>query len=291
ACLGAGNYGAVCQAVDISSGEQVAVKRVPRGHCSEMAVKDETSILRELSGSAPHRNIIGLKGVYADAGAWYIVMELARGRELYERLVTQGMLTQAQARAVLHQLACAVAHLHAHATVHADIKPENVLLHEEEEDNAAASAEQRCGDGGSGSSGGSGLSVKLVDFGSAFRVGTGPPKRKEWSYTAVYSPPEVVAGTAEASAAGDVWALGVVAYILLLGVHPFDPSGDTCEAEVLRRVVSAEPDYDDPAWDLIDAGAKDLVQGALNKDPALRPTAAQLLAHPWVAAAAAACTE
>ncbi|KAG5192375.1 kinase-like domain-containing protein [Tribonema minus] len=258
-CLGGGNYGSVFKAVDQATGELVAVKRVPKSKSSEAAIQDETSILQ----ATAHKNIIQLRAVGGDQSSWYIVMELARGVELYDRLVTRGMLSQAQSSALLKQLLDALVYLHRCGITHGDIKPENIIVNDDDDSNG-------------------GLTVKLADFGSAFRTRAGVPRRKDYTTTAAYSPPEVVSGAAAATEAADVFSLGVVAYILLTGRHPFDPSGDASEEDVLARIVSDEPDFSDAAWGDVDAAARDLVRRALSKAPSARPTASAMLAHPWV---------
>lgn len=283
--LGSGNYGSVHRGVDRASGQEVAIKQVPRDKTSEEAILDETSILT----AAKHKNIIQLRGVFSDQQSWFIVMELAQGGELYERLVQHGMLSEKQAASVMRQLTEAVVYLHGQSIVHGDIKPENMLVVEAQTAPATnssantptAAAEQP-------------LTVKLADFGSAFRLKSNSNSSSSSDnshsssscsarrdYTAAYSPPEVIAGTQDMSKASDVWALGIVMYILCTGRHPYDASGESTEAEIQAAVVSVEPDFE-TGWENVSVEAKELVKQALSKAPELRPTADDMLAHPWV---------
>ncbi|CAM9237529.1 unnamed protein product, partial [Chrysoparadoxa australica] len=186
--IGVGSLGRVSQGTDKETGEQVAIKTVKRDSTSEENIAGEVDVMQEV-GKHPH--IVGLKGVYADDMGWHIVMELAQGGELYERLVNEGMLSEGDSRCVMKQIASAAAHLHEKGIVHLDIKPENIML-----------AHSSVG----------APSVMLTDFGSAFRVREGSPECKH--YTAAYSPPEVIRGD-NISEKADVWALGVIMYILL----------------------------------------------------------------------------
>jgi calcium/calmodulin-dependent protein kinase I len=259
--LGAGANACVYRGVDNETGESVAIKQMARLRTSETAVRDETSILAE----AVHDNIIQLRGCYADDSNFYLVMELAAGGELYEKLCREGMLTESTAKLVMQQVLQAVSYLHSRSIVHADLKPENLLIT---------------------SSPGEELKVKIADFGSAHSLLRGSSEKRK-DYTACYIPPELITGAAaEVTTAADVWALGVVMYILLRGCHPFDLLGCASEADVMRAVVETEPDFSGEQWAGVSASAKALVQRAMSKDAALRPTAAEMLADPWLTSVA-----
>ena len=157
-----------------------------------------------------------------DGKASFLVMEMATGGELFDRLVQRGPYSEAQAAGMLREIVDAVAYCHANGVVHFDLKPENILL--------ASPAADDC-------------DVRLVDFGSARRVaslederaiakqllGSGP--------TVAYSAPEVLAGHG-ASARADVFSLGVIMHLLLFGAHPFDPRNDADNETVERRILS-----------------------------------------------------
>jgi serine/threonine protein kinase len=261
--LGAGANACVWRGIDNETGESVAIKQLARARTTETAVRDETTILAE----AIHDNIIQLRGCYADDSNFYLVMELAAGGELYEKLCREGMLTEPTAKSVMQQVLQAVSFLHSRSIVHADLKPENLLI---------------C------SQPGEELQVKLADFGSAYSLRRGSSEKRK-DYTACYIPPELITGAAaEVTTAADVWALGVVMYILLRGCHPFDVHGCASEADVMRAVVETEPDFSGERWAGVSASAKALVQRAMSKDAALRPTAAEMLADPWLTSVATA---
>ncbi|CAM9853234.1 unnamed protein product [Ectocarpus fasciculatus] len=253
--LGRGQFGTVTTATDKATGEVVAVKCVPRSEASEAHFREETDVHREV---ASHPNVVGLKGIYADEDCWYLVMELAEGGELFDRLTTEGLaLDDGEVRSLLRDTAEAIAFLHEHSIVHGDVKPENMLLTA-----AATSADN----------------VLLADFGSSFRVrggGRGHKKMKE--YTIAYSAPEVVENSAEVDQKADVWSLGVIAYVLVVGHHPFDPTSEADDEEITESILHAEPD-----WDGVEQKAATLIRRMLSRNPEDRPSAREVLQNSWL---------
>lgn len=150
-----------------------------------------------------------------------------------------------------------VAHLHSNGVVHRDIKPENLVL---------ASAESES-------------SLKLIDFGAAALVeqgGSVAGKAGTWTYWS----PEQVKGLPHDQAV-DMWALGVVLYILLSGRHPFETVSSS-QGQVLDSILSASFTCDTPEWTGVSNGAREVVRGLLESDPRRRLTAQQMLSHPWI---------
>eukprot|EP00612_Vaucheria_litorea_P003774 CAMPEP_0171461772 /NCGR_PEP_ID=MMETSP0945-20130129/6083_1 /TAXON_ID=109269 /ORGANISM="Vaucheria litorea, Strain CCMP2940" /LENGTH=301 /DNA_ID=CAMNT_0011988179 /DNA_START=112 /DNA_END=1017 /DNA_ORIENTATION=+ len=252
--LGAGNYGTVYKAFDRFTGEDIAIKTVFRNRMSDLSVKDEALIM----ASAKHPNIVGLRDVLKDNNSWHIVMDLAKGSELYDRLVKRGLMKRETTVKVMKQLIEAVAYLHNNDIVHGDIKPENCILDETE---------------------GCDPFLKLADFGSAFFVGDVDAKNKD--YTVSYSPPEVVSRRGLMSPSGDIWSLGIMACILLTGSHPFDYDDEASEELLADRIVNDRPFFN-RSWNAVDEQAKCIILRALSKNPALRPTAEEMLSCPWI---------
>ena len=152
--LGVGGHGVVFPGVNKSSGEIMAIKQVSKKHLPPEAlkrlgkrVKEEATLLRV---AGEHRSVCSYKELFEGDDAWYIVTELARGGELFDRLVERGAYSPAGAAGVMRELVDAVAYLHQMGIAHLDLKPENVLLKSDETDAS---------------------DVRLVDFGSARFVG------------------------------------------------------------------------------------------------------------------------
>jgi len=156
---------------------------------------------------------------------------------------------------------------------HLDLKPENVLLASDESDASE---------------------IRLVDFGSAAYISERTRRPSDGGgATPAYAAPEVLRGVAFAEKA-DVWSLGVILYLLLTGTHPFDAQNDADDAEVTRRILAGASEtgaFAGPAWARVPAAARELLTLLLSTDPDARPSAAEMLAHPWICDPEAACGE
>ncbi|CAN0177033.1 unnamed protein product [Scytosiphon promiscuus] len=294
ATLGEGQFGTVSTATDKATGEVVAVKCVPRSKASEAHFRQEADVHREV---ANHPNVVGLKGIFADEDNFYMVMELAAGGELFERLTTEGQeLEEREVLSLLRDTANAIAYLHDHSIVHGDVKPENMLLTAPATAAAAAaagithhSAGLGAGTGRPSSSGGyaspkESHAVLLADFGSSFRVrrsggdgGGGDAKSTVKEYTVAYSAPEVVENSPAVDQKADVWSLGVIAYVMVKGHHPFDPTSDADDDEIADNILN-----DDPDWDGLEPKAATLIRQMLSRDPKDRPSAREVLQNSWL---------
>ncbi|CAM9190438.1 unnamed protein product [Choristocarpus tenellus] len=243
-----------------------------------------------------------------------MVMELASGGELYDRLtMKEGMLGDQEVRGLVREVAAAVAHLHDRGIVHFDIKPENILLGQPgsatlcettelgEEGKGGKSglvddetvcdeivcegvvSESSLGDGEGEECSCLGVvrrpsvgKVLLTDFGSSFRMNGNSGRQAQKDYTAAYSAPEVISsGVVDQKA--DVWSLGVIAYIMVKGTHPFDPTSQAGREEIEANVKQAKPD-----WEGVEPRAAALLCRMLALNPADRPTAREVLNSPWL---------
>lgn len=256
--LGSGANGQVMLAQHRRTGEEVAVKAVRRHTGAQRAMHEELAMLRECK---THPNIVHLREDELhendSSDTLYVVMELARGGELWHHLVQHGLLGPVETARVIRDITSAVAYCHNRGILHLDVKPENVLLDER------------------------GRAI-LSDFGSAVHLGPGGlPVDSKILYTACYSPPEVITGVGVDEKA-DVWALGVLSYVLLRGLHPFDRDGDASEDTIIGRILSQEPELSGPGWQSVDPEAVELLSRMLSKNPAERPAAAEVLNSPWL---------
>jgi len=269
--LGVGGHGVVFPGVNKSSGEIMAIKQVSKKHLPPEAlkrlakrVKEEATLLRV---AGEHGSVCSYKELFEGDDAWYIVTELARGGELFDRLVERGAYSPVGAAGVMRELVDAVAYLHQMGIAHLDLKPENVLLKSDESDAS---------------------DVRLVDFGSARFVGPNDvgeiTTKGAAGATPAYAAPEVLRGDAF-DASADLWSLGVILYLLLTGTHPFDARNDADDAEVTRRVLAGADNagaFRGPAWARVPSAARPLVKRLLANEPKDRPAAAEVLAHAWL---------
>jgi len=258
--IGKGGFSVVYKAKKIEGGEEFAVKCIKK----KMVEGDDIKLLRreiQIMKQLSHDNILKLFEVYEDDDSFYLVMELVKGKELFDKIVDRGMYSERDAARIIHQVVSAVDYLHENGIAHRDLKPENLLS---------------SGDGES-------EVVKIADFGFSKNFGEDGEKLMTSCGSPGYVAPEIL--TAESyDKSVDMWSVGVIIYILLSGYPPF--YADSAPA-LFKKIMEVKYDFDDSVWDDISDSAKNLIQNLLVKDPAKRFTAKQCLAHPWVAGTAA----
>lgn len=250
--LGDGNFAQVFQCVRRDTGMEYALKIIDKDKCKgkEQMIANEVAILRRVQ----HRNIVRLVEEFDFDSELYLVMELVKGGDLFDAIAAATKFSEAEAGELVRHLASALAYLHALRIVHRDIKPENLLVG------------QRC--------------LKLADFGLA--VETPPAGEHLFTVcgTPTYVAPEILAETGYGLQV-DVWAMGVIMYILLCGFPPF-VSQSSNQDELFDQILSGRFEFMAPYWDDISASAKELIQGMLQVDVNERFSAEQVLRHPWL---------
>ncbi|SCV04888.1 LANO_0G13630g1_1 [Lachancea nothofagi CBS 11611] len=257
--LGAGSFGVVRQARKVSSGENVAVKillkKALKGKDVQLQMLyDELSILQRLD----HPNIVKFKDWFESRDKFYIVTQLATGGELFDRILKQGKFTEGDAANIIHQILNAVEYLHSRNIVHRDLKPENLLYLTTDADSP----------------------LVLGDFGIAKELNSDDELIHKAAGSMGYVAPEVVTTDGHGKPC-DIWSLGVVTYTLLCGYSPFvaeSVEGFLDECTAGRYPVT----FHKPYWSSISDEAKDFILNALTVDPHHRPTASELLRHPWI---------
>lgn len=253
--VGEGMNGKVRLANDLITDETVAIKTVPRlGRDNEdMFLAREVKIMLSMS----HPNIVRTFDVFVRRKRIHFVMEYVPGGELFDLIAEHTNFTEAHAASVMHDLLSAIAYLHANGIAHRDVKLENLLCMRTTWP----------------------LHVKLADFGFANYIRSDRDNLlSSFVGTPYYIAPEMLRGKGHGRPV-DVWACGVVMYILLSGKFPFGGNG---EKEYYARVLSTDAYFPAKEWDHVSASAKHLVRGMLDKDPSKRLTAEQCLNHPWL---------
>ncbi|XP_046845431.1 calcium/calmodulin-dependent protein kinase type II subunit alpha-like isoform X1 [Xenia sp. Carnegie-2017] len=186
----------------------------------------------------------------------YLVFDLVTGGELFEDIVAREYYSEADASHCIQQILESVQHCHNLGVVHRDLKPENLLL-ESKEKNAI---------------------VKLADFGLAIEVDTNKFGWYGFAGTPGYLSPEVLKKDNYGTAV-DVWACGVILYILLVGYPPF---WDEDQHKLYNQIKSGVYDYPSPEWDTVTTEAKTLIDKMLTVNPEKRITASEALKDPWI---------
>jgi calcium/calmodulin-dependent protein kinase I len=259
--LGSGYFGTVVLVTDKSKlikadneSRCFAAKCVNRAKLTydeELQVRSEVAILTQIHQKHPY--IVNLYDFYDEPTHFYLVLELMRGGELFDRIKRKEKYFEKDARVVVRTLASALSFLHNLDIVHRDLKPENILMESE----------------------GSKSRIKIADFGFARKVGKGCVTA---CGTPNYVAPEIVDGSVYGMTV-DVWALGVITYILLGGFPPFH---DENRPKLFRRIRQGEYSFPDPYFRLVSFQAQDFIRKCLTVDVKQRITAEEILEHPWV---------
>ncbi|XP_075892610.1 serine/threonine-protein kinase DCLK1-like isoform X3 [Nelusetta ayraudi] len=252
--LGDGNFAVVRECMERSTGREYALKIINKDKCrgKEHMIQSEVSLLRRVK----HPNIVLLIEEIDTQNDLYLVMELVKGGDLFDAITSSNKYTERDASSMLFNLASAIKYLHSLNIVHRDIKPENLLVYEHVDGSKT---------------------LKLGDFGLATVV-NGPLFTV--CGTPTYVAPEIITETGYGLKV-DVWAAGVITYILLCGFPPFRSSGDDQEA-LFEQILKGQFDFPSPYWDNVSDTAKALITVMLQVEAEQRFTAMQVLDHPWV---------
>lgn len=123
--IGEGSFGAVYQAQDKKTGEQVAVKKISKRATDDESFQREMDALLHIRKHGGHPNICGLRANYDQGDYYYLVLDLVSGGEMFDHLCNHGAYSEADAARMIREVASALAFLHGLNTVHGDLKPEN----------------------------------------------------------------------------------------------------------------------------------------------------------------------
>jgi len=277
--LGTGNFAKVIQAScrrdmpehGLRAGSQVAIKIIKKpSNMTPAAVsmlRSELAIMRSVN----HPNVVRLYEACETPQKLYLVMQLCTGGELFDRIVNMGRYSEEDARYFTFKLLNAVLYLHDKHICHRDLKPENILLTSDTDE----------------------AELCITDFGLG-KIMASAPEGLTWRDVALrtrcgtpgYAAPEVISATGAAAGERryglecDMWAVGVIVYILLSACPPFAAADD---AKLQAKICAGEaPAFPDKYWANISDGAKDFIRGLLVVDPTKRMTAIEALQHPWV---------
>ena len=252
--LGSGSFGSVRLAIHILTGQERAIKSVKKSKIAQNPNEKsqflaEIDILRQID----HPNVLKIFEFYEDANNYHLVTELVKGGELFEFIVSSGVLSESIAAHFLRQILIAVNYCHQIGIAHRDLKPENLLL----EKRSPYS------------------NLKVIDFGASALYSDCKTLNSRFG-TSYYIAPEVLKRSYNEKC--DIWSCGVILYILLSGKPPFGGKNDK---EILARVSKGTYNFKGTTWDSVSDAAKDLIKRMLEFNPALRISAEDALKDPW----------
>jgi len=193
-----------------------------------------------------------------DSSTIYLIMELIKGSDLFDVGDILGNVRHSSVAAVLLPILSALSYLHSRGIVHHDIKPENIIV-----DYVSNT-------------------VKLTDFGSAKLIS----KSTEGAVggTLNYMAPEVLMNMRGArnitDKSVDIWSIGILAYQLISGLHPFD--NGKSNQNILNRIITGKYEFNGAIWEKVPKECKDFIKRCLVLDPKKRATIQELVKHPWI---------
>ncbi|KNG48684.1 protein kinase kin1 [Stemphylium lycopersici] len=258
--IGAGSMGKVKLAKNTETGDQAAVKIVPRqsqdqhqsaadreraDHSKEVRTAREAAIVSLLN----HPYICGMKDVVRTNFHWYMMFEFVNGGQMLDYIISHGRLKEKQARKFARQIASALDYCHRNSIVHRDLKIENILI-------------SKMGD------------IKIIDFGLS-NLFSPKSQLKTFCGSLYFAAPELLQAKQYTGPEVDVWSFGIVLYVLVCGKVPFD---DQSMPQLHAKIKKGHVDY--PPW--LSTECRNLIHRMLQTDPAQRLTLSEIMSHPWL---------
>ena len=249
--IGEGGFGKVKTIIHKKTGQLRAMKLIKKSKEFNLDEIDNLMLLN-------HPNILKLYEYYYDEKEnLYIITEYIRGDELFNKIQENGAFSEEDSAIIIKSVFQAITYCHSRGIIHRDLKPENILVP-------------------SGKTKIDYTLLKIIDFGASvlkkddgkisFRFGT-----------PYYIAPEVLLESYNEKC--DVWSIGVILYLLLLGQAPFDGDDDDI---ICQKIVQEEIDYENSKIKALSPEAVDFMKKLLEKDPEKRISSSQALEHEWL---------
>ncbi|KIW06688.1 hypothetical protein, variant 2 [Verruconis gallopava] len=258
--IGAGSMGKVKLARNLETGEQVAIKIVPRQstdehrsqadreraeHSKEIRTAREAAIVSLVN----HPYICGMRDVVRTSHHWYMLFEYVNGGQMLDYIISHGRLKEKQARKFARQICSALDYCHRNSIVHRDLKIENILI-------------SKTGD------------IKIIDFGLS-NLFSPHSTLKTFCGSLYFAAPELLQAKQYTGPEVDVWSFGIVLYVLVCGKVPFD---DQSMPQLHAKIKKGYVEY--PPW--LSAECKNLISRMLVTDPKSRASLGEIANHPWM---------
>ena len=253
--LGGGHFGTVRKAYRRSDKEPYHYFAVKSISIKNMTQKDYDDLVKEVDiiSNLDHPNIIKFYETYHDECFFHIVMELCKGKEVFDNICNHGYLPEKKVQNIIFKVLLAIAHCHSRGITHRDLKPENILFESLKPD----------------------AEIKLIDFGLS-RKYSKDEKMHTILGTPYYVAPEVLKGEYDEKC--DIWSIGAMTYLMLCGDPPFTGGSNH---EIFKKIMKADLKFNLYKWKNISDDAKDFVKLCLNKNAGQRPSASQAVNHKW----------
>jgi len=252
--IGGGHFGTVRLAYkkNIEPKRLYAIKSISKKNINE---KDLEEMIKEVEilSTLDHPNIIKFMETYNDEYYFHIVMEVAKGKDVFDKIIEEGVLTEDTVAHITYKVLSALVYCHSKGICHRDIKPENILFEHESNEGE----------------------IKLIDFGLS-RKYNDQEKMQTVLGTPYYVAPEVLQGSYNEKC--DIWSVGAFMYIMLTGEPPFNGKNNNI---IFKRILSEEVTYPIEKFKNISKEAQDLLRKCLVKNPNDRLSGEEALSHGW----------
>lgn len=250
--LSRGQFGIIHRCVDISSEKTYMAKFVKVRGADQAVVKKEIATLN----LAKHTNFLLLHESFESPEELVMIYDFISGTDIFERLNSADFeLNEREIVNYIRQICSALEFLHGESYGHFDIRPENVIYTTRTSSN-----------------------VKIIELGQSRRLTPGEQIKIQYT-TAEYAAPEIHQCDMVSSVT-DMWAVGVLAYVLLSGLNPF--TAETNQ-QMIDNISSAAYSYDDESFKHVSVDSMDFTDRLITKERKHRMTAAEALVHPWLA--------
>ena len=254
--IGGGHFGTVRLGYkkNVEPKKLYAIKSISKKNITD---KDLDEMIKEVDilAQLDHPNIIKFYETYNDEYYFHIVMEVAKGKDVFDKIIEEGVLTEKTVAHITYKVLSALVYCHSRDISHRDIKPENILFEHESNEGE----------------------IKLIDFGLS-RKYNDQEKMQTVLGTPYYVAPEVLQGSYDYKC--DIWSVGAFMYIMLTGEPPFNGKNNNV---IFKRILNEEVNYPSEKFKNISPDAIDLLKKCLIKDPHKRITGEQALNHKWFA--------
>ena len=254
--LSAGPSGRVFECRNVTTGESVSCKVIDLSNISNDDFFNHFKNELIIHSQIRHPGITQLKDVLVDKKNIYVVLERCDGGDLNDLVMDEGGLPENRARHYFQHIMGAIKYIHNLGIAHRDIKLENILVTSQD-------------------------FAKLTDFRLCKQASSESPMMRTTCGTLVYSAPEIIKEEPYNGMIADIWSAGVVLYAMVSNHFPWvsDPnlSPDRMVAETARQITEGDIQLPNVSYDL-----QDLIENMLTVDPSERPTAEDILQHPWM---------
>ncbi|KAK2738861.1 serine/threonine-protein kinase KIN2 [Myotisia sp. PD_48] len=258
--IGAGSMGKVKLAKNLETGEQVAIKIIPRhthdenrssreneraDRSKEIRTAREAAIVTLLN----HPYVCGMRDVVRTHYHWYMLFEYVNGGQMLDYIISHGKLKEKQARKFARQIASALDYCHRNNIVHRDLKIENILI-------------SKTGD------------IKIIDFGLS-NLYSPKSQLKTFCGSLYFAAPELLQARQYVGPEVDVWSFGIVLYVLVCGKVPFDDQNmPQLHAKIKKGIVEYPPG--------LSSDCRHIISRMLVTDPKQRASLGEIMNHPWM---------